>query len=268
RPAWVLRRGVFRAPGFTRYTRALYRSEAERFAFEDRDDIYGDVSAFESPILFLAGPGPTYAIGGQRVGSDKLDHFLSVGFAYYRHTARGGTEEEAVRSGVRTEYRLWGMFTSRTFSFADLRANHDGYRFYAELLEPGSAFDRDTDGCVERVGAWSWAAWVHAQWDEVLDPSVYAEVVGQRVLDTLAARRAAVCSSRKAWDDGVRAWAEPDAPWLAGPRPVQGDPFQLDALCDPTRRGPLRARPPRRAPPPSGSPSHAPREGSSPPSRG
>ena len=244
-PVRVWSRGVLRSPGFSTYSAALERSDrVDRFAFTGREDIYGGVSAWQSVILATAGPCSTFEIGGVRTGSDKLDHFLDTGYGYWR-TARRTTLEVAVERGTRTERSFYGLLTSKTFSYADLRANWDGFRFYEGLLGPDSVVRRSDDGCLEIARPFDWRAWIDSEWDEVLNPPVYTHLVEEAVLRGLDARRDEVCSARSRWDEG--GWRErmlralPSPPYVVGPAPARRDPWQLEALCDDARTLPLEA---------------------------
>lgn len=245
RPAYVLSRGLLRAPGYSRYTAAIERSEAPRFDFREREDVFGRMTVWQSWILATAGPCSTYAIGGQRIGTDKIDHFLGLGWTYFKEVRNGATEDEAVAHGTFTERAFYGLFTSKTFSFADLKANWDGYRFYDGLLRAGSAFQRADDGCVVQERPFAWSDWVDPSWDEVLEPGNHTRLVERRLLRSLEEDRKAICAARAIWDaDGARearlAALPRDAVWIEGPAPVRRDPYQLAALCDPERTEPLR----------------------------
>lgn len=235
---WVISRGLFRAPGFSRYSAALVRSPAERIAFERREDIYGDMTLWQSVILTLGGPCPTFVIAGVRIGSDKLDHFFDLGWQYFHAIEKGKPEAEAIAAGARTEVQMYGMLTSKTFAFADLKANWDGLGFYRALLTDDSVFRRGEDGCVEQVAPWRWDAWVDADWDEVENPGVHTRLVQRRLTKTLEERREVVCAERDVWDaegerDARMADLNADQPWIRGRVPLRDDPYQLAALCDP-----------------------------------
>jgi hypothetical protein len=244
RPAYVLSRGLLRAPGYSRYTAAIERSDAERFGFDEREDVFGEQTLWQSWILTTAGPCSTYDIAGTRIGTDKIDHFFGLGWTYFREVHRGASEREAVANGTFTERSFYGLFTSKTFSFADLKANWDGYRYYAGLLGPDGDFERADDGCVAQARPFDWSRWIDAGWDEVLEPGNHTRLVERRLLRTLEERREEVCAARAIWDaDGSREArllaleANPD--WVEGPAPLRRDPYQLAALCDATRTAPL-----------------------------
>ena len=205
RGRWVWRRGVTRAPGFSTFSKALEISDADRHGFDDRSDVFGDLEVWHSLILSLAGPCSTFEVASVRLGSDKFDHFLAVGFDYWRHSRRGTDPRRAARLGVRTERSLFGLTTSKAFSWADLRANWSGYGFYRDLLGPDSVLALQDDGCVAQVEPWRWSDWVDAGWDEVFNPPRFTRVVERRVLAHLVDHRPEICHGRRGWDpDGLR----------------------------------------------------------------
>jgi hypothetical protein len=247
----VWERGPFRAPGFSRFSAALETSpEVDRFAFSRREDLYGDMTLWQSVILTMAGPCSTFEIAGVRTGSDKFDHFLDTGYHYFAEERRHGDPRAGVERGTQTEREFYGMLTSKAFSYADLRANWDGWRFYEGLLSPGSTVARGDDGCLRVAAPFDWRDWVGPEWDEVLNPPVYTRLVERRVLATLEARRDEVCASRERWDHDR--WREDDLAtlpprpdYVAGPAPARRDPWQLEALCNPERTEPLGPSPVR-----------------------
>lgn len=248
---WVWRRGFTRAPGFSTFSKELELApDADRFPFDPRDDVFSDLTLWHSVILTAAGPCSTFEIAGVRVGSDKFDHFLDEGYAYWLRSEDGSDPTAGVDRGTRTERTLYGLLTSKTFSWADLRANWDGYHFYRELLGPGSPIQRDEAGCAVRARPFRWAEWVGPEWDEVLNPSAHTRLVERGVLTFLEENRAEVCAARERWDPAghretfLSALAQ-DPEWVVGPHPVRRDPYQLEALCDPARREPLEPFPVR-----------------------
>ncbi len=236
----VPRRGPIRGMGAGRMAALLEQVDGvERRAFDDRSDIYGDLTWWHSVILRAVGACSTIRLHGVDVGTDKVDHFVEEGFVYFRVSRWGADPDRALRHGTRTERGTYGLVTSKAFSFGDLAANHAGYRFYAGLLGPESVVGRDAEGCAVRTRPFTFAEWVEPTWDEVLSPNVYTRLV-QRGLDrTLDAREDALCASYAAWAEGHEAWlaeilATP-GPDVRGRSPARVDPFRLPERCaDPT----------------------------------
>ncbi len=85
---------------------------------------------------------PTIVVNGVRIGTDKLSHFVSIGwqlYMTYRHLiARGRSPSdatlEALRRGFDGErYYLLGYRTSGILSLSDLASDDEGMLFYRDL---------------------------------------------------------------------------------------------------------------------------------------
>lgn len=245
RDVMVWRRGLTRAPGFGAYAKWMETAPIDRRPFAHREDIYGELTFFDAVILNLAGPCSTFRVNGVLLGSDKLDHFFDEGFAYWQRSRFGTHPHRGVRYGTNRENSVFGLMTSRAFSYADLKANYDGYRFYLGLLGPGSVVRMGEDGCVYHTRSWDWGQWVDWRYDELLDPSVYVPRVERRVEETLEDHRAEVCADMTTWaPDGLASIRaahplESEAPWIGTKAPPRVEPFDLDALCgtDTPKRG-------------------------------
>lgn len=159
------------------------------------DGMFRDVGLLDGFVLHTAGTASTVNLGGVLVGTDKVDHFLATGHSYFVWSDEGEDPERALRRGVNTEKTTLGLWTSKAFSYADLAANWDGYRFYAGLLQADSPIQRGEDGCPERVRGWDWSEWVHPDWDEFANPSVYTRRVARKVAWALAPEREAICAA-------------------------------------------------------------------------
>lgn len=232
----VPERGPVRMWGFSRFSAWVESSGVGLNGFIERDDIFSTITLRDSAILKLAGPSGTVRIAGQLVGTDKFDHFFELGYDYYLRSDWGLDPDSAIAWGTATERTYFGTLTSRTFSFADLRSNLDGYWFYATLLEPGSVVALDAAGCAVQARPFDWADYVTWEWDEVLNPSVYVPAVQAAVREVLEQNRETVCAEYARW--GGEAYSEHLArvlsswpPYALGPAPARSDPFQLQRLC-------------------------------------
>lgn len=229
----VWERKGLRAAGFSVFSAALEESPADKFAFEHREDIYGGLTLWQSFVLTLAGPCSTFEIAGVRLGSDKFDHFLDIGFYYLRDELRTGSLTHALERGTGTERSIYGLLTSKTFSYADLRANYDGYLFYRDLLRDGSVMQRGSDGCVQMIRPFDWSEWVRPEWDEAINTPIYTRLVERGVLRELESRRAEVCDGYRTWGALIGSGSHDTATYTAGPAPAPRDPWQLVELCAP-----------------------------------
>ena len=225
RRTFVPGRGLIRGMGHGGLGAFLETADVER----REAGLFDRVRWWDSVVLANAGAASTVQISGVLVGTDKIDHFLSTGFAYWLVSREGERPGRAVTYGTRTERTIYGLLTSKTFSFADLAANIDGYRFYASLLGgPEAMFTVTPGGCIRRQRPFSWAEWVRSDWDEVLNPSVYSRRVQRRIWQVLDDRQEAYCAVWRA-SHPEPTYTRP--PYVDGKAPPRTDPFGLETRC-------------------------------------
>jgi hypothetical protein len=171
-----------------------YLTQVEKFSYEsDRVDrypkintttygvigesIYANVDYFKLKIF-----GVNVQVNGVYFGIDKLGHFLTVGFTYYKQYLRAiesGHEEsvaikKALRKGVFTEKTYYGDIVSGVFSYADLEANYQGLRFALDLCDgPNPILEQDEKGEWTYRGNFDVSTYVNPNWDESYNPSSY-----------------------------------------------------------------------------------------------
>jgi len=124
------------------------------------------------PIL-----NPTMKVNGICIGSDKLGHFIELGFTYYRIARRtkGQKASDAERFGESTEGGGFGLDTTGVFSNADLEANRQGLKFYDDVkANPSLTFDIST--------------YISNKWNEESNPNFYESSVGEQVWSNLLTR--------------------------------------------------------------------------------
>ena len=233
---YVRDRGELSGFGFGAYSAWLEQSpDVDRRNFRDRSHIYGDVLPQDALILGLVGVSATINLGGVLMGTDKADHFWDQGYAYFLESGEGRHADRALRWGLESERGPYGLLTTNALSYADLFANQAGYDFYRTLLTPLSRIRRAPSGCIVADAPFDWADWVDDAMDELLDPSLYTELVGAKVRQKLWETREAVCAGYQVWGADVaarRAAILARRPtWVAPGAPVSGDPFQLEDLC-------------------------------------
>lgn len=252
KPRWVMQRGLTRAPGFTLYSAWIEEHpDIDKRAWERRDDLYGDMTPWQSVILTAAGPSSTIRVGDALVGTDKFDHFLGFGYIGWRRSDRGEHPERAMRFSTRTERQFFGMITSKTYSYGDIAANNDGFRWFNGLLGSTSPLRLDDRGCVVRAGPMRWEEHVDWRYDEAMNPPLYTALVQRRVTSRIAREPERYC---RAWMAlGGPAYDAHLAELLARRAPLPRryderiDPFALGVMCAEDR-----VEPPRDAPIPAG----------------
>jgi hypothetical protein len=222
-------RGPIAMWGYGRYSASLETGPA-RLDFNDRRDIYGDLGFFQAVILKTAGVSSTVRIGDVRLGTDKLHHFFSEGYLYFKRSHWGEEPDGIASWGTMTERTRWGLWSSLVFSFADLHANYEGFQFYDSLLASDSVLGLDDKGCVARTRSWEWRDIIDPAYDEFHNPSIYTKKVERSVEAHLAAHKDAICAD-------YRLGFYPDPDLSVDPLNVQGkapariDPFKIAALC-------------------------------------
>ncbi len=235
KPVWS--RGLFRAPGYTVYSHWMETDPAvERRSFaRPRTDIYSSLAVWHSFVLSTAGTTSTFRLGDVLMGPDKPDHFFDLGWRYWKRSREGSEPLRGIRWGAATENTIYGMFTSKTFSFADLAANHAGFVWFDQLLEVDGDIVRGDDGCLVQRRDFDWRDWVSDDWDEVLNPSVHTRLVQRGLTRHLRRHREAYCASYAQWGDGhaehLAAKLAERPVYAQGRIPQRSDPYQLDRLC-------------------------------------
>jgi hypothetical protein len=99
------------------------------------DSIYRDIDYIEGFSLKLKELSNVVNINGHLVGLDKMGHYFAEGWRYYELTHHDGlTLEQALEWGKEKEAGLFGFTTTGIFSYADLAANFNGWRFWNKVL--------------------------------------------------------------------------------------------------------------------------------------
>ncbi len=235
-PTYVPERGEFAGLGYGAYAAWLETDpRVDRREHGAFDDIYHDLRPRDALVLGTVGVCSTVRIANILMGTDKPDHFWAQGYDYYMASKRGRQTDRAVQWGTASERGGYGLLTSGVFSYADLAANWDGYRFYTQLLTPESPLQRDADGCVVLATPFRWVDWIDEAVDEVYNPPNYRPSVGEAVRAQLAEHRAQLCADYAVWGPGVnarRASVIAQAAEHVSPNaPAPVDEWQLDALC-------------------------------------
>jgi hypothetical protein len=225
--------------GYGRYS-AYMEGAPSKLEFADRRDIYGDLGFFQAVVLKTAGVSATIRLGDVWLGTDKLHHYFSEGYLYFKRSHWGEDPDGLAAWGTMTERTRWGLWSSLVFSFGDLHANYEGFEFYDAMLEPGSVLQLDDRGCVARTANWEWRDIVDPMYDETANPSIYTKKVERSVVAHLAANKEAICAD---WRAGV--YPEPDLTVdplvVQGKSPTRTDPFKLAALCADAAAGDVTA---------------------------
>lgn len=167
------------------------------------DSIYRDINYIEGLSLNLKELSDVVNINGHLVGLDKTGHFFAQGWQYFEMTDQDKeTLDQAIAWGRQKEAGLFGYTTTGIFSFADLVANLNGWRFWNKVLlkqdDPlkgtiANFFDRPYVSCDIQIinsirnrkiiRAWEYesrfdlADYIDGAWDEGNNCNSYADPI-------------------------------------------------------------------------------------------
>ncbi|MBT3982371.1 MAG: hypothetical protein HOE90_13515 [Bacteriovoracaceae bacterium] len=116
---------------------------------------------------------------GLLIGADKFGHFFDEGHYYYLLVHYWDfTFSKALDLGELLEYSFEGKLLGGVYSYADLAANYDGYRFWLDLLgSPKKKISSKYISCAK--GNWKLSksidldTYVSASWDEGMNCNEY-----------------------------------------------------------------------------------------------
>jgi hypothetical protein len=107
----------------------------ESYSLLLNDSIYRDIDYIEGFSLNLKELSDIVNVDGYLVGLDKIGHFFAQGWQYFDLTYYDGkTLDEAIEWGRQKEAGMFGYTTTGIFSYADLVANLNGWRFWNKVL--------------------------------------------------------------------------------------------------------------------------------------
>jgi len=104
---------------------------ADSYGVELAESVYRDITYLEGFSLNLKELSRIVNIDGHLIGLDKLGHFFAEGYQYFVLSV---ANEDAVAWGRDQEDGLFGKVTTGVFSYGDLVANFNGYRFWNRVL--------------------------------------------------------------------------------------------------------------------------------------
>jgi hypothetical protein len=98
------------------------------------DSIYRDIDYIEGFSLNIKQLSDVVNIDGHLVGLDKIGHFFAQGWQYFELTDDEASLFDAMEWGRQYESGMFGYTTTGIFSYADLVANLNGWRFWNKVL--------------------------------------------------------------------------------------------------------------------------------------
>jgi hypothetical protein len=107
----------------------------QSYSLQLNDSIYRDIDYIEGFSLNLKELSDIVNINGHLIGLEKAGHFFAEGWQYFEFTHFDGEKiEYALNWGKQQEAGKFGYFTTGIFSWADLAANFNGWRFWNKVL--------------------------------------------------------------------------------------------------------------------------------------
>jgi hypothetical protein len=138
-------------------------------------------------------PSPTLQVNEIRIGADKLAHFFSEGWWYYKQWKKNWTDHtleklqrDMFQYGAKLELWIQGMKTSGVFSPADLEANYQGFVFYQQLCHGDEPLLRRQEGRWQFSDRFDFRDYIYPKWDESWNPNVYSKKRWKGVRSTMA----------------------------------------------------------------------------------
>ncbi len=107
----------------------------QSYSLSLKESIYRDISYLEGITLNIKELSAVVNINGHLIGLDKIGHFFAQGWEYFELTQyENYSIDKALAWGKQLEAGKFGYTTTGIFSFADLVANFNGWRFWNKIL--------------------------------------------------------------------------------------------------------------------------------------
>lgn len=107
----------------------------QSYSLSLKDSIYRDIDYLEGFSLNIKELSDVVNVNGHLVGLDKVGHFFAEGWKYFELTEyQEHTVDQALEWGKEQEKGKFGYTTTGIFSFSDLVANFNGWRFWNKIL--------------------------------------------------------------------------------------------------------------------------------------
>jgi len=107
----------------------------QSYSLSLNDSIYRDIDYLEGFSLNIKELSDVVNINGHLIGLDKIGHFFAEGWQYFELTQYDDHSiDQALAWGKKQEVGKFGYTTTGIFSFSDLVANFNGWRFWNKIL--------------------------------------------------------------------------------------------------------------------------------------
>jgi len=128
----------------------------------------------------LLEPSATVEVNNIRIGADKLAHFFSQGWWYYKKWKKNRddyTQDELqrflVEYGINLELGALGAKLTGVTSPGDLEANYQGFLFYRQLCHGDEPLLYRQEGRWQFPDTFDFRDYVSPGWDESWNPNIY-----------------------------------------------------------------------------------------------
>ena len=125
-------------------------------------------------------PSPTLEVNGIRFGGDKLAHFFSEGWWYYRWWIKrrdklspDELERGLFEYGAQMEWWFLGRMVTGITSPADLESNYEGFLFYRQMCQGDQPLLSRNDGRWQFSESFDFRDYVSPEWDESWNPNIF-----------------------------------------------------------------------------------------------
>ena len=107
----------------------------QSYSLSLNDSIYRDINYLEGFSLNIKELSDVININGYLIGLDKIGHFFAEGWKYFELTQYDDHNiDQVLQWGKEQEDGKFGYTTTGIFSFSDLVANFNGWRFWNKVL--------------------------------------------------------------------------------------------------------------------------------------
>ncbi len=153
--------------------------------------IYRNILVIISKVFAFI--SPSIKINNVFIGIDKLGHFISQGKEYFDIYKIAIENEKniyqaetiAINSGIQQEYGKYGLLLSGVFSFSDLEANYQGFKFSKNICydskEPYVVFNTEVNKWVQ-VRKIDMRKYVNPNWDESYNNSYFGSSSAPKIV--------------------------------------------------------------------------------------
>ncbi len=152
----------------------------------------------EPALFFYRRLGDVCKIDDHIIGADKFGQFIAQEYTYFKiiHINKHGLTV-ALRYGIDTESSYFGLHTTGIYSYADLVANFQGFRFWNFLRyrhgdpladDKRGLYIKLIDGSWHQIRRFDWRYYVDSVWDEAVNQNSYrSEDFGRKINNVIQA---------------------------------------------------------------------------------